>query len=326
MDNHFLLLLRKDDFIDFYCYGRWKAQCPFIKFDGSIESLVHDKKAMDNLFKQANPFAYSMDYYLLHAICPKVSSIEIDDIIDVFALDKESYKIGLTLSPEITLREPIFEEHFVNFQIENEIADSKIGIDYIFSIFDINPPKFNIKKGDLEKIVHDSFLELPIEGSECIWYYLLRYERHQGYPRDNRGYALDALHALFNFQKRKEMDVSVTQSRIGKIIAEMKPGMNYKDTIAIISQQKDFIKQCEKLQKGYYRVAPLFLTLKDIFSEGFHEDKKYSGYDLPSFINALKKYDNEDLAKALYLLGIVLGRENTYQFMYRRKKLPILKK
>ncbi len=326
MDNQYLLLLRKDDIIDLYRYGNWKAMCPSIKFDGTVESLANNKNLMKKLFKQANPFGYSMDYFLIHTKSPKVSPIEVDDIVDIFALDKESYKIGLSLSPEIRLSEPIFEQSYVDFQIENEITNSINGIDNVLSIFDINKPKSFLKKPDLEIIIRDSFLDAPIEGNKCIWYYLLRYGRHHSYPNDNRGYALDALHALFNFQKKKDMDIPVTQSNLGKDIIALEPSISYNNILIEIEKRKDFLKQCEKIQKGYYKIAPLFLTLKDVFAEGIHDDRKYFGRILTDFIKVMKdNYNNDDLAKALYLLGIVLGRENTYQYIYKRSNLFILK-
>lgn len=326
MDNHYLILLRKDDIIDFFRYGKWKVFSPSIKFDEPVEQLPHNKKLMDKLFKQANPFGYSIEYFLVHLRCPKISQIEIDDIIDIFPLDKDSKRIGLSLSPEIRLGEPIFEDSYTNFQIANEIEDAKKGIDNIFAIFGLLPPKKFINKSDLEKIVRDSYINAPIDGKNCIWYYLLRYDRHQSYPKDNRGFALDAIHAFLNYEKCKDMDVSIIYSKIGGIIMNQETTINYMNIISLIEKQKEFLKRCEKAYKGYYRIAPLFLTLKNALLAGVRNENKYFGMDLPTFVRVMKdKYDNEDLAKALYLIGIVLGRENTYQYIYKKNKPEILK-
>ena len=326
MNNHFLLLLRKDDVIDVFKYGRWNVNCPSVKFDGAIENLADNSILLEKLFKKSNPFGYSIDYYLVHVISPKASYFEIDDILDIIALDKDSFRIGLSLSPEIRLKEPIFEKYYVDFQIANEIIDSKKGIDNIFSIFNLKTPKALIKKTEFETTIRDTLLENTIDGDKGLWYYLLRYGRHQPYPKDNRGYFLDAIHAFLNFEKKKEMDVSVTKSRIGKIIFEQNPNSHYSDLLFQIEFQNEFFRRTEKVQKGYCRIAPLFLMLKETFSEGIHEDKIYFNKSLPSFIKVMKdNYDNDTLTKALYLLGIVLGRENTYQYIYKKNKLPILK-
>ena len=326
MNNHYLLLLRKDDIIDLYKYGRWNVLCPSIKFDGNIEELSINDKLVTKLFKQANPFAYSIEYYLVHMISPKSTFFEVDDILDIIALDRNSFRIGLSLSPEIKLSEPIFEKYYIDFQVSNEIFDSKKGIDNIFSLFGLKKPSSLLKKSELEKIIRDSYLESPVEGDNSIWYYLLRYSRHHPYPKDNRGFFLDSIHAFLNYEKKKEMDVSITKSRIGKIIVEQDLHVHYSDLLFQIEIQNEFRKRSEKAHKGYYRIAPLFLMLKETFSEGVHENKKYCNMDLSTFINVMKnKYDNDILSKALYLLGIVLGREKTYQYIYKKNKLPILK-
>lgn len=327
MNNHFLLLLRKDDIIDLFKYGRWKSMCPSIKFEGTIEDVSSNKKLMNKFFKQANPFEYSMDYFIVHVICPKVASFEVDDIVDIFALDADSYKIGLSLSPEIKLSEPIFKEYYSDFQIANEINDAQKGVDNIFSVFNMPQPKSFVKKKELESMLKDSFLGLPVGGDNSIWYYLLRYERHQSYPKDNRGFALDAIHAFLNYEKKTYVDTSVIQSKVGKVVFEQKPDISYNNILSIIEKQDAFYKQCEKAQKGYYKIAPLFLTLKEVFVDGLREDKTYYGRDLADFIKVLiDKYDNAVLSKALFLLGVVLGREYTYQYIYKKNKLQILKK
>ena len=326
MNNHYLLLLRKDDVIDLFRYGRWKVYSPSIKFNGSAKDLANDKKALGKLFKQANRFDYSIDYFLIHVQCPKVSSIEIDDIVEVFPLDRDSSRVGLSLSPEIKLGEAIFEYSYIDFQISNEIIDARKGIDNIFSIFDLERPKTFMKKADFEKIICDFYLDAPIAGKNSIWYYLLRYERHQSYPKDNRGFALDAIHAFLNYEKKADIDLSIVNSKIGGLIMSKEPSINYKDIISLIETQKGFVRRCEKAHKGYYRIGPLFLTLKKAFSEGIHGENLYYGMNLNTFINAMKNsYNNDDLSKALYLMGIILGRENTYQYMYQKKQIQILK-
>ncbi len=326
MNDHFLLLLRKDDIIDIFKYGRWKTQCPSIKFSGTIEEVSSNKKLMDKLFKQSNPFDYSLDYFILHVISPTASSFEVDDIVDIYALDSDSFKIGLSLSPEIRLSEPIFKEYYLDFQIANEIIDAQKGVDNIFAIFDLPHPKTFIKKKELETVIKDSFLGLSPQGNNSIWYYLLRYERHQSYPKDNRGFALDAIHALLNYERKSYVDISLTRSGVGKLIFEQSPDIKYSEILTIIESQSKFLKHCEKVQKGFYKIAPLYLTLKYIFADGIRDEKPYFGSKLDVFIERLKeKYDNEVLRKALYLLGIVLGRENTYQYVYKKNKLQILK-
>lgn len=326
MNNHYLLLLRKDDMIDLYRYGRWNVYSPSIKFNGSVSDLAKDKKLLEKLFKQANPFGYSIEYFLVHVQCPKVASIEVDDVLGVYPLDRDSSRIGLSLSPEIKLGEAMFEDSYVDFQISNEILDARKGIDNIFSIFDMEQPKPFVKKTDFEKIIHDFYLDAPIEGKESLWYYLLRYDRHQSYPKDNRGFALDAVHAFFNYEKKMDMDVSVANSKIGRLIIAQDPSISYKSIMSLIETQKDFIKRCEKVYKGYYRIGPLFLTLKKAFYDGIHEESLYFGMDIDTFIKVMKdNYNSEDLSKTLYLLGIVLGRENTYQYIYQKNKIPILK-
>lgn len=323
--NNFLVLFRKDDIIDFYKYGRWSVKSPNIKFDGDVTTLVNNEKLMAKLFKQANPFDYSIEYFLVHISCPSLSSVEVDDIVDIYSLDGEAYKIGFSLSPEIRLSKPLFEKYYIDFQVANSVADAKKGVDNVFAVFDLPQIRPLLKKNELETLIRDSILENPLEGEKSLWYYLLRYERHHSYPKDNRGFFLDMMHAFRDFQKKTDWDDSVINTNLGGLVINEPPEVRYNELLHIVEAQQKFLKCSEKVKKNYYKVAPLFLILKNAFIDGMHEDSLYCNMPLETFVSAMKKYDNDILVRALYLLGITLGRENTYQYIYKKTRIQILK-
>lgn len=323
--NHFLVLFRKDDVIDFYKYGHWNVKSPNIKFDGNVKTLANNDKLMAKLFKQANPFDYSIEYFLVHLSCPSLTSVDVDDIVDIYALDAESLKIGFSLSPEIRLSKPIFEKYYIDFQVANAVVDAQKGVDNIFAVFDLPQIKPLLKKRELEGLIRDTMLEEPIEGDKSLWYYLLRYERHHSYPKDNRGFFLDAMHAFLDFEKRQDVDFSVVNSNIGGLVMKESPDVRYGDLLKVVESQKLFLKSSEKVKKNYYKVAPLFLILKDAFNDGVHEDQLYCNKPLTDFVHVMRNYGVDILSKALYLLGLTLGRENTYQYIYEKTKIHILK-
>ena len=108
MENNYILLIPKADYIDFFKNGKYNtANCPRVKFDGNIKALCTNTKLADTLFKKANPIEYSIDYFLLH-ICKtgSVGVLQIKDVISIYALDNSAYSIGIDLNPSVILNPP----------------------------------------------------------------------------------------------------------------------------------------------------------------------------------------------------------------------------
>lgn len=333
--KNYILLLRKDDIVDLFKYGKWIPYCPYITFDGDIDKLSQDEKACKSLFKSANPFDYSTEYYLLHVVSDtsKLSKFTINDVEGVYALDQQSQMIGIELSPAITINPPIWNNAFHDFQVITAIDNCTRGIKNVEELFEI---QLNFKKKGFadDKVIKEVVDETinnarpvgkPLDNSS-IWVYLLRYERHHNYPNDMRGFFIDAVHVYNNFVKGEEIDAPMHEkSTTGKYIVSLPPNTKYMELLASISLTSDYKAKSDKIFKDYYAIAPLFLKLKDTFKNGINLNEQYSGFDFDQYAEQLKKPGYDKVIKyCLYLLGISLGWQGTYQSCYVNKALPIL--
>lgn len=182
----------------------------------------------------------------------------------------------------------------------------------------------------MQEVIGDVANNQRVVGEHNIWYYLLRYERHHNYPKDNRGYMLDVLHVALNFIKKSYVDQSVVQDARGTLILKQSEKISYHEIMDLVDFDpafRSFASIIEKEYKGFIKVAMLFLILKDVFSMGLVDGPEYfKGMYLDEAIELLfKHYDKAALTHALYLIGFCLGRELTYKFAYLHNKLPILK-
>lgn len=337
MNYNYILLVRKDDVIDFIKYGHYYPVCNFIEFDGDIAALGKDKKQGEKLFKNANDFEYGIEYYMLN-ICSgtkisKTRMLGISELRGIYAIDKDAVKIGLSINPQVTLYPPIWPNSvFENFQIQRAIKNCESGLLNISEIFGISfekmRPRFVTKK-IREDIVRKSFFDERPNGKQSIWEYLCRYERHHNYPKDMRGFFLDALHATFNFKKGVEIDDPVYNTGLGRDIYQQSSDIRYNELIALVESHEKFVGYTEKQFKRYYKIAPLFMILKTAFEDGLDPNQKYFNMSLDQFIEALKNpklYDQEDIKYALYLVGMLLGWTETYKYLYMKRKLMFLTK
>lgn len=336
---HYMLLLRKDDVIDIFKYGRLFVYCPLNSFNGDISTIINNKKFANSIFDKANSFDYSIEYYHVHVKSSLASikgkEIFIEDLLDIFAIDENAYKIGLPLSPAINIKKPIWKDAYNEFQVKKALQDADKGVDNVCRIFGIQEimksykPRGFITKSIKEEVIWDIVLDRPMEGKHSIWYYLLRYERHQNYPKDIRGYFLDMIHTYYNFMKKTNIDKPMFENKFGSQILKLPETTKYNElvneppfeTYRYIDQVNKDVKY-----KLFHKVATLFFILQHYFEEGFVEGNAYSNLTLQDFVSSLtKNYNADDLLPALYLIGIKLGREMTYKYMYVHNNLPILK-
>jgi len=334
--KNYILLLRKDDIVDLFKFGTWNAYCPRVEFDGDIAKLGENEKACESLFKNANPFDYSIEYYMLHVATAsrKVSVFTIEEVKGIYALDEQSKTIGIELSPEVNINPPIWPNAFMNFQVNSGIDNSLLGISNVADLFGI--PLMRRKKVFVDKDVIKEVVEEAVKGTRpsgqplgnrSIWVYLLRYERHHNYPNDMRGFFIDSVHVYNNFVRGEELDAPMHEkSTTGKQLISMPYNTRYTELLSSISLGNEYVTKSDKIYKNYYAIAPLFLMLKDTFKNGIQLDEQYAGYSFDQYIEKIKNSAYEKVIKeCLYLLGISLGWQGTYQSCYLKNNLPILK-
>ena len=329
MENNFILLIHKADFIDFFKNGKFNATaCPNIKFDGNIDALRSNAKHAEALFKKSNPIDYSIDHLLMHiSKTGNLNMLQIKDIAAIYALDEAALSIGIDLNPAVILNPPIWQDAFEMFQIQTSINKALEGVKLLGELFDIENLSFaKMKKQDLFDTFESVYHETEPNGALSAWTYLLRYERHENYPKDNRGYFIDALHVFGNISRKLTYhDSMIEKSRKGKEIYEL-PNTSFNNIASWLKKDKVFTEKVknETGSSDFMPIAALFLTLKNYFRDGIDDDRLYNGYTLDEFICKLNLYDAKYLKPALYLLGLTLGWDNIYKLMYKRWDLPIL--
>ncbi len=325
---NYILLLKKSDFVDLFKFGYISAFCASVPFDGVLEKVKSNEVLADKLFKQASPFEYSMEYYIVH-ICSERKAFKkicIGDVRHIFALDSDSVKVGLELDPPVKMEAPLWPLAYEKFQIELMQKSAEEGVKNTFEAFGLEPDakrKKFITKKDIATIMALSYQGQRPSGAMSIWTYLLMYERHQYYPKDTRGYFLDTLHVWANYLKHQELDIPVTESRLGKKLIDMPYNTRFDDLVKFIALDKNVAK-ADKIFKGFFKIATLFLLLKNEFQDGLETDGVYFGHNIPELRPILERYGLDDLKLSLYLLGLSLGHEMTYKYVYQLRKYPIL--
>mgnify|MGYP004574726717 CR=1 FL=1 len=327
--NNFIVLTRKTDFADFFKNGWFKASgCPYIKFNVDVSSLNKNNDLALNLFKKANPIDYSTDYILLH-ICKRVSRINIlniKDVVAIYSLDNNAYSIGINLEPAVTLCPPIWQEAYEEFQVQCSIKKALEGVKLIEELLDIHETQIkNLTQHDIYDTFKLLYHEQEPYGEMSPWTYLLRYERHENYPKDTRGYFIDALHVFGNISKKTSVHMSmIEKSNKGKEIANI-THHDFSGLCSWIKEDTDFIKLVKQRtgNADFIFIAALFLSLKDKFKEFISNDEKHADNDLSDLVDVTA--DNVKYLKpSLYLLGLTLGWNNLYKFIYQRWGLNIL--
>ena len=325
---NYILLLKKSDFVDLFKFGHIGAYCAFVKFDGDIEEVKGNEALSDKLFKQANPFDYSMEYYIVHVCSDKKNfkQIEIGDVQHIFALDFDSVKVGLQLDPPVKLEAPLWESAYEKFQIALMQKSAEEGVCNTFEAFglsfEVKRKKFITKK-DITKILTLSYQGKRPKGAMSIWTYLIMYERHRYYPKDTRAYFLDALHVWANYLKHQELDMPVSESRLGKKITDLPYDTKFEDLVKIVTMDKN-VSKAEKVFKGFFKIAALYLLMKHEFQDGLDSDRLYFGHHISELVPILSRYGLEELKLSLYLLGLSLGHELTYKYIYKLRNYRFL--
>lgn len=329
----YIALIRKNELVNFYKYGWTFPYFPYVQIDCREEELSAHPEYGKDLFTKTNPLDYSIEgYLLLISTSNPIDTKErlfINQIHGVYALDKEAYNIGIHLSPAIKLNPPLWEDVYSDFCIQGEVRDAEIGVENIFKIFGLEQPESPLTVETVE-IFRNLSKGISPKGKHSIWYYLLQYNRHHPYPKGNLGYAFDALQVFINYKNEKEVDDSVFT------ISPESKRMLRCNTNKMKDIQEAFIASCplamktNEIESDYMLISSLFLMLKEIFKDGIDVSMKVlDKYDIQSFAEKFRSQKDVSLSikeQALYLLGLTLGREGTYKYIYSEENLPILEK
>ena len=322
---NYLAIIRKADFVDLFKYGKLNVYSA-INFDGNIKAHANDNGLFEKLTKNMNLFEYSFEYMIIHFISDneneQICSVGIGNVMGLYTFDEEAKKeMSISFDPRIKLQVSPWSEKFKALYNNRLISQSKRGIDNLWVIFGLS----ETDRKRCESIITDDIISEVFDelfsykrptGEQSIWTYLLRYERHSFYPKNTKGYFCDYIHVACNWMAKKEMqnDVATETALYNQIKESLATDFKSLSQIAVSS---NLPSRTDKVAKCQFAVAaPLFLLMKDKFSNGFFIDLKTIDY---------AKTFGLECSVAVYLLGLTLGYDKTYDAYYDFVKLLIFK-
>lgn len=325
---NYLTIISRSDFSNLYKFGHIYVH-NVVPFEGKLSDHADDKFLFDAVTAYMDTYEYSTEYLLLHIfkIPFSGSSVEIfvKDIVDVYALDEEARaSLAVSLDSRIVLQVSAWNDFFSELNKKQAIRQAKAGEFNCFEIFKIsNEDRAAVAKllpkGFVEELFSDLFNHVRPSGNRSIWNYLIRYERHQPYWNDNRGFFSDAIHVYENFKQKSEIDYEIADEvPLGDVIGSCEPKISEIYKLLKHKQGDDYqVNGC-----NYFAVAPLFLYLKSYFKEGGITPASFRGNEY-IYNGDFYNHFNFDFAVAVSLLGLSLGHDLTYSCYYEIQNLGI---
>ena len=325
----YLAIIRKIDFVDLFKYGHFSISYA-IPFDGDVSAHADDTDLFDALTNRMNMYEYSFEYMIIHFKSNDYNnqyiSIDIRNVCALYTFDEVAKKeMSISFDPRIQLHVSPWSNKFDELQRILSIKQSLRGIENLWTIFDL-PDEDLVKCKEIisSPIIQEVFRELYSyerpSGNQSIWTYLLRYERHSFYPKGMIGYFCDFIHVFCNYSKKQELSGEVAETtQLFPQIRECK-NTQFAPLIEIV-EKSPLYKMTEDVAGCRFAVAaPLFLYLKAQFSDGIEHKPK------EKFIEYAKAVGGFECSVAIYLLGLSLGYDKTYDSFYESAKLPFFKK
>lgn len=323
---HYLSIIRKADFIDLFKYG-YRNIFDRTEFDGDLKTHEDDQELFDRLTQNMNMFEYSFEYLIIHYILDEQTeyTVQLQDVLGVYTFNEEAKsEMSISFDPRIQLHVSPWADKFVSLQKKLFVKQSMRGVDNLWAIFDL--PKENIAKCDsiiTSDIITEVFRQLyeyqRPSGEQSIWTYLLRYERHSFYPQNIKGFFCDFIHVVCNWKNQKEIDGDVAEkTALYPKIAKCTEN-DFKSLSEIVNKSQIATLTEKEADCRFAIAAPLFLYLKHTFKDGINKkpDEKVISY--------AKEVGGFECFLAIYLLGITLGYDKTYDGFYDVVQPPILK-
>jgi len=320
---NYITIISRSEFTDLYKYGHAFVQNS-VPFEGNLFDHRNDQVLFNALTEYMNTFEYSSEYLLLHfrvgVYNGSAKEIFIKDVVGVYAIDPEAKtQLSVSFDPRIRLQISPWTEKFNGLRQKQAIRQAKAGMYNCYEVFDIQSEErgkmdFMMRGNFLKDLFGDLYARKRPCGDQSIWIYLMRYERHSPYWRDDRGFFLDAIHVYENYTKKTEQDdFCADDTALGEVINNCNKDFNgIYDVINANAVSEYEVEGC-----NYMAVAPLFLYLKSVFSGGLDAAK------IKMIEDEFKSKYKTDFAIAIGLLGLSLGQDLTYSCYYEEKKLPI---
>ena len=329
-------MLRKSDFVDLFKYGHIFVQQAVV-FDGDFSLHAQDRELFEQVTYQLNDFDYSIEYLILHHTSSAYQRapfcLNIEQVQNVYALDQmASSQLKTSLDSRIVINVSPWEDFFVDLEEKRWWRQAQKGIDILWHKFQLDPALQTecqklFPETDALTLYRHKKRGGTLVGDHSALVYLTCYGRHDFYPQKARGFFCDLVHSYTNFYKKEEQ-LQAWQPEL--LTSNLKDEPDFKNVLNDFKKEaeaicKDMIQQCPNYH--HYITGPLFFQLKKLA-----EEKILLGDSIVEYVLELHKeyggleYGGLDVPLAIYLLGIILGRENLYDSYYDDCKLPCFQK
>ena len=325
----YLAIIRKLDFVDLFKYGQFIINYA-VPFDGELSDYADDDNLFDALTSKMNMYEYSFEYLIIQFIAK--DNLNQDILIDVrnvralYTFDEEAKReMSISFDPRIQLHVSPWTQKFEKLQQTLSIRQSTRGIDNLWTIFNLPEEDRSrcekiIKPNDIEEVFRELYAYERPSGDLSIWIYLLRYERHSFYPKGMLGFFCDFIHVYCNYSKKLELNGEVAEST--QLFPQLTACSNQQFAPLLQIVETSPLAQLTENASGcrFTIAAPLFLYLKSQFAEGMEHKPN------DNLISYGKKVGGFECSVAVYLLGIALGYDKTYDAFYETADLSFFKK
>ena len=322
----YLAIINRTDFTNLYKFGHLFIH-NLVPFDGNIQEHAEDKHLFETVSSKMDTYEYASEYLLVHIsrpiFCGSAEDIYVNDLVALYALNQEAKdNLSLSLDPRIKIEVSNWSAMFDELNKKQAVRQAKSGMYNCFEIFQITEEERNFVKSILpkdfiEELFDDLFKRVRPVGEKNLWNYVTRYERHQAYWNDKRGYFLDAIHAFENYKQQHEVEYEIAdETHEGDVIASCG------DSFTEILQNLHRINTSYKIDNcNFFVVGPLYFYLKGYFKEGGITPANFFAQE--TLFNSLHRSYGENFALAIALLGISLGQDLTYSCYYQVKNIGI---
>ena len=327
--TNYLAIIRKLDFVDLFKYGYFLLNHA-VPFDGDVIAHNDDEILFKQLTNKMNLYEYSFEYLIIHFTSDRDVNeqfpVDIYNVKGLYTFDEEAKKeMEISFDVRIQLHVSPWSEKFRKLHESLQIKQSLRGIDNLWTIFSLSEEEKNkceqlITSDIIKEVFRELYAYERPSGDQSIWTYLMRYERHSFYPKGMIGYFCEFIHVYCNFSKKQELNGEVAEATqlYSQLIAN--PKAQFAELSNIVAASPLF-QMTEKIAGCRFSVAaPLFLYLKALYTDGMtHRPPQ-------EFIKYSKEIGGFECAVAIYLLGVALGYDKTYDAFYESAELPFFKK
>lgn len=332
--KHFLTIIRKSEFTDLFKYGYQHINAnTVVEFDGNLKGLENNSEIKDKLFSNVNPFDYTFTIVVIHfqSSLETPNMIYIEDVQHIFPLDNDAKReIEISFDQRIRIEAPIWSEQIHELQEHMLYDGAKKGALNVWRTLKIEKDIRNysaiLSDDEIYELAHEAYSCLRPKGMKSFWIYLLRYERHGYYPKTPKGFFYDLVNVFINYKSEEERLSETIESTGIYAFLEKIPAKGIDYVLTSLNESEigqnflSEVNKCASIDADVAKTAILFLVFKNTFADGFNLNE----YSI-KVINHANMMFPEEFGYALFLIGIYLGHDHTFECLYEQLPLPIFK-